>query len=115
MYRRSRLKRALREAAVRGVPPARRSAAPIRLPKQRDRSYLWAMLRFLARFIGFWLVAAAVVFAVVDGAKSIAASGLVTTPVAEAWAYFAAAGTVADRTAEAPFNAPWPLDMSSRG
>ena len=41
------------------------------------------MLRFLSRFLGFWLVAAALVAGVVDGAKSIAASALVITPLAE--------------------------------
>ena len=49
------------------------------------------MLRFLSRFLGFWLVAAAVVMGVVDGAKSIAASAVVTTSLAEVWALVAGA------------------------
>jgi hypothetical protein len=64
------------------------------------------MLRLLARFIGYWLVAGAIVMAVVDGAKSIAASALVTTPVAETWAIlFAATGEAAPRP-----GAPLPLE-----
>lgn len=50
------------------------------------------MLRFACRFLGFWLIAAAVVAAVVDGAKSIAASSLVTTSVGETWATLAPLG-----------------------
>ena len=48
------------------------------------------MLRFLARFLGYWLVAAALVAAVVDGATSIAASRLVLTPLTGTWATLAA-------------------------
>ena len=48
------------------------------------------MLRFASRFLGFWLLAAAVVATVVDGAKSIAASSLVTTSVGETWTMIAA-------------------------
>src|SRR6185295_16341321 len=43
------------------------------------------MLRFCSRFLGFWLLAAAVVAIVVDGAKSIAASSLVSTSLGETW------------------------------
>ena len=50
------------------------------------------MLRFIARFAGYWLIAAALVAAVVDGAKSIAASALVLTPLAETWATLSANG-----------------------
>ena len=50
------------------------------------------MLRFASRFVGFWLLAAAVVAGVVDGAKSIAASALVTTSIGEAWAMIAGLG-----------------------
>jgi hypothetical protein len=64
------------------------------------------MLRLLARFIGYWLVAGAIVMAVVDGAKSIAASAVVMTPLAETWAIlFAPTGETA-----APPAAPWTLD-----
>jgi hypothetical protein len=69
------------------------------------------MLRLLARFVGIWLIAAALVAAVIDGAKSIAASALVVTPVAETWASLAAfAGSPPSEGVET--NAPWPLDMA---
>ena len=68
------------------------------------------MLRFASRFLGFWLVAAALVAAVVDGAKSIAASGFVTTSVGETWAAIAAFGA-AEPTTPAPLSAPGLLDM----
>jgi hypothetical protein len=67
------------------------------------------MLRFASRFLGFWLVAAALVAAVVDGAKSIAASSFVTTSVGETWATIAAFG--ATEPTSAPLNAPGLLDM----
>ncbi|TCT10536.1 hypothetical protein EDC22_10534 [Tepidamorphus gemmatus] len=43
------------------------------------------MLRFLARTIGLWLMAGALVALVVDGAKSIAAGSIVTTPLGQLW------------------------------
>ncbi|MGQ7791075.1 hypothetical protein ACUN0C_01555 [Faunimonas sp. B44] len=43
------------------------------------------MLRFIARLLGIWLIAAALVSAVVDAAKSIAASTLVATPLGQIW------------------------------
>ena len=43
------------------------------------------MLRFLSRFIGLWLLAGALVALVVDGAKSIAAGSVVTTPLGALW------------------------------
>ena len=42
------------------------------------------MLRTLARFLGIWLLAAALVVAVIDGAKSLAASEVVVTDMAGA-------------------------------
>ncbi len=68
------------------------------------------MLRFIARFLGFWLIAGALVAAVVDGAKSIAASALVLTPVADTYATLAALGKP-DGTEIAIPTAPWPLDV----
>ena len=68
------------------------------------------MLRFLSRFLGFWLLAGGLVAAVVDGAKSIGASAFVTTSLAETWAAIAAlsdAGAVPPDFAAAP----WPLNM----
>ncbi len=37
------------------------------------------MIRFLFRFFGYWLLAGALIAAIIDGSKSIAASSLVTT------------------------------------
>ena len=68
------------------------------------------MLRFASRFLGFWLVAAAVVAGVVDGAKSIAASTLVTTSVGETWVAIASFGASEPGTV-ALLTAPWPLDV----
>ena len=71
------------------------------------------MLRFLSRFLGYWLLAAALVAAIVDGAKSIAASAVVLTPIAETWALIApllAGGEAAEPAPAAP--APWPLDLA---
>jgi hypothetical protein len=66
------------------------------------------MLRFLSRLAGYWLVAGALVAAVVDGAKSIAASALVTTPLSESWAALA---PLLDIEPAAPAAPPWPLDI----
>jgi hypothetical protein len=69
------------------------------------------MLRFIARSLGYWLVAAALVAAIVDGAKSIAASGLVLTPLFETWASIAAlAGWEASAGALADYIL-WPFDI----
>lgn len=43
------------------------------------------MIRFLFRFIGFWLVAGGFVALIVDGTRSIAASALVFTSAGDAW------------------------------
>ena len=43
------------------------------------------MLRFVARFTGIWLFAGSIVLAVLDGARSVAASRLVFTSVRESW------------------------------
>lgn len=43
------------------------------------------MLRFLLRFTGFWLLAGGFVALIVDGTRSIAASGLVLTSAGDAW------------------------------
>ncbi len=69
------------------------------------------MLRFIARLLGYWLIAAALVAAVVDGAKSIAASALVLTPVNETYTTLAALGQP-DGTEVAIPTAPWPFDMA---
>ncbi len=41
------------------------------------------MIRFLFRFLGYWVLAGALVAAIIDGSKSIAASSLVTTPLGQ--------------------------------
>jgi hypothetical protein len=43
------------------------------------------MIRFLFRFVGLWLLAGAFVALIIDGTRSIAASRLILTPMAEAW------------------------------
>jgi hypothetical protein len=43
------------------------------------------MIRFLFRFVGLWLLAGAFVALIIDGTRSIAASRLILTPLAEAW------------------------------
>ena len=43
------------------------------------------MIIGIIRFLGFWLLAAAVVVIVIDGTKTIAAQGLVITPFAQTW------------------------------
>lgn len=44
------------------------------------------MIRFLFRLFGLLIFAAAVIFAVMDGARSIAQSEIALTPFAESWA-----------------------------
>ena len=43
------------------------------------------MFVFLARVLGYWMIAAAIVGIVIDGTKSIAANALVITPLGETW------------------------------
>lgn len=43
------------------------------------------MFRFLFRFVGLWLLAAAFVSLVIDGTRSITAGRFVIMPLAEAW------------------------------
>lgn len=43
------------------------------------------MVRATLRFIGFWLLAAAVVAVVVDGTRSIADSTVSVTPLGQTW------------------------------
>ena len=53
------------------------------------------MIRFVARFLGLWLIAGALVALVVDGAKTVAASALTTTSIDETWAYAGPEGRAA--------------------
>ncbi|WP_421725063.1 hypothetical protein [Bauldia sp.] len=43
------------------------------------------MIGFIARFIGLWLIAGALVALVIDGTKTIAASQLTVTPLGMTW------------------------------
>ena len=70
------------------------------------------MFRFLARFLGVWLVAAAMVIAVVDGARSIAASQVVLTPLSASWAFVSEAAGRAPVEAGEAAGLPWPFDVA---
>ncbi|MFS8035450.1 hypothetical protein ACI7BZ_00540 [Xanthobacter sp. AM11] len=63
------------------------------------------MIRFLLRFVGFWLLAGGFVALIVDGTRSIAASALVFTSAGDAW--FALAPASLER-AEASGRAGFP-------
>ena len=43
------------------------------------------MIRFLLRFLGLWVLAAAFIFLVYDGTKSIAGNALYVTSVGDTW------------------------------
>ncbi len=43
-------------------------------------------MRLLLRLIGTWLIGLAVILLIIDGTRSLAASTLVMTPLAETWA-----------------------------
>ena len=43
------------------------------------------MIAFIARFIGLWMIAGALVALVIDGTKTIAASALTVTPLGQSW------------------------------
>jgi len=51
----------------------------------RELSKDLSMIAFLARFLGIWMIAGALVALVVDGTKTIAASSLTTTPLGYSW------------------------------
>jgi hypothetical protein len=70
------------------------------------------MLRFLARTVGYWIVAAALVAAVVDGARSIADSALILTPISESWASIAAFAGWEAAAADLAAYIVWPLDIA---
>ncbi|MFG1401649.1 hypothetical protein [Xanthobacter sediminis] len=64
------------------------------------------MLRFLLRFVGFWLVAGGFVALIVDGTRSIAASRLVFTSAGDAWSVLAPQNLELAQT-QAAVAAPW--------
>jgi hypothetical protein len=71
-----------------------------------------AMIRFLLRFLGVWLFAAALVVLVVDGARSIAASALVWTPLGELWHQLAPTSYIQVQfTVEEHLGQPWLWDL----
>jgi hypothetical protein len=43
------------------------------------------MIRFLLRFIGLWILAAAFIFLIYDGTKSIAGKTVIMKPFGETW------------------------------
>ncbi len=67
------------------------------------------MIRFLFRFVGFWILAGGFVALVVDGTRSIAASALVVTPARSAWTSLSPASLDAVRVRAAAL-APWLWD-----
>jgi len=54
-------------------------------PKPCHASIAHPMIRFILRFLGLWILAAAFVFLVYDGTKSIAAGVVLTKPFGETW------------------------------
>ena len=64
------------------------------------------MLRTFARFLGIWLLAAALVVAVIDGAKSLAASEVVVTDMASALAMLEQVLPGPEAPTDAPTAAP---------
>ncbi len=64
------------------------------------------MIRFLLRFLGFWLLAGGFVALVVDGTRSIAASELVVTSARAGWTAISA-GSYGQMEAHLSALAPW--------
>ena len=56
------------------------------------------MIAFLARFVGLWFIAGALVAVVVDGTKTIAASRLTVTPLGLAWYTMSPSSLMATQT-----------------
>jgi len=54
-------------------------------PRQPRAKDIRLLIGFLARFVGLWLIAGALVAVVIDGAKTIGASELTVTPLGQAW------------------------------
>ena len=52
--------------------------AAVRLDRGRD-------MRLFLRILGTWLVALALVLAIIDGTRSLAANALVLTPLSDTW------------------------------
>lgn len=58
--------------------------APVKAPGSGQRSKERGM-RLLLRIIGTWLIGIAVVLAIVDGTRSLAANALATTSLGDTW------------------------------
>ena len=56
------------------------------------------MIAFIARFVGLWLIAGAVVALVIDGTKTIAASALTVTPLGMTWYSLSPSSLLATQT-----------------
>jgi hypothetical protein len=56
------------------------------------------MIGFLARFVGLWFVAGALVALVIDATKSIAASAIVMTPLGDALTFYSVATLMSAQT-----------------
>ena len=68
------------------------------------------MIRFLFRTLGLLLLAAAFVFCIYDGTKSIAANALVYTKVSEMWTLVHPASLAQLRPAIEAYTTPWLWD-----
>ena len=73
------------------------------------------MLRTFARFLGIWLLAAALVVAVIDGAKSLAASEVVVTDMASALAMVEQVLPGPEAPTNAPTGAPTAAPAEEQG
>jgi hypothetical protein len=56
------------------------------------------MFGFIARFVGLWLIAGALVALVVDGTKTIAASAITVTAMGDAWYNISSTSLMAAQT-----------------
>ncbi len=67
------------------------------------------MIRFFARFLGLWTLAAAFVFLVYDGTKSIAGNAIFITRLSDVWNMVSASSLAALEPAIKSY-APWLWD-----
>ena len=68
------------------------------------------MIRFVLRFIGFWLLAAAFVALVYDGTRSVAAEQLILTRMSETWNALSPASLTGFEAGVKRSLAPWVWD-----
>ena len=67
-------------------------------------------MKFIARVIGTWMIALAVILLVIDGTKSLAADAIVLTSVASLWAGIHVASWAAVMDLISTWLAPYDLD-----